>query len=181
MHCDDNTVSFYIYHNRINPTWSYFLSNSQSKKFTLRYSVSESYIIQQHCVSYRDCTVPNETNYITLSCRTTYIYIYIYICRTAPLTSRCCILYIYSTNKRTEYFKYAAHSPFFFSSKCRLFHNATFFGSCVIHILYTGCAKIKKKKFRCQRDKEGEESILGLHHGTISFTQKDKPLIIHLG
>ena len=36
-----------------------------------------------------------------------------YICRTAPLTSRCCILYIYSTNIRTEYFKHAAHSPFF--------------------------------------------------------------------
>jgi hypothetical protein len=35
----------------------------------------------------------------------------------------------------------------FFSSKCRLFYNATFFGSCVIHILYTECAKIKKKKF----------------------------------
>ena len=52
----------------------------------------------------------------------------------------------YSTNIRTEYFKHAAHSPFFFSSKCRLFHNATLFGSCVIHILYTGCAKIKKKK-----------------------------------
>jgi len=33
--------------------------------------------------------------------------------RTAPLTSRCCILYIYSTNIRTEYFKHAAHSPFF--------------------------------------------------------------------
>ena len=31
---------------------------------------------------------------------------------------------------------------FFFSSKCRLFHNATFFGSCIIHILPTGCAKI---------------------------------------
>ena len=51
----------------------------------------------------------------------------------------------YSTNTRTEYFKHAAHSPFFFSSKCRLFHNANFFGSCVIHILYTGCAKIKKQ------------------------------------
>ena len=50
----------------------------------------------------------------------------------------------YSTNIRTEYFKHAANSPFFLSSKCRLFHNATFFGSCVIHILYTGCAKIKK-------------------------------------
>ena len=41
----------------------------------------------------------------------------------------------------TEYFKHAAHSPVF-SSKCRLFHNATFFGSCIIHILHTGCAKI---------------------------------------
>jgi hypothetical protein len=28
-----------------------------------------------------------------------------------------------------------------FSSKCRLFHNATFFGFCIIHILPTGCAK----------------------------------------
>ena len=32
----------------------------------------------------------------------------------------------------------------FFSSKCSLFHNAKFFGSCIIHILYTGCAEIKK-------------------------------------
>jgi hypothetical protein len=47
--------------------------------------------------------------------------------------------------KNTEYFKHAAHSPFFFSSKCSLFHNAIFFGSCLIHILHTGCAKIKKK------------------------------------
>ena len=33
---------------------------------------------------------------------------------------------------------------FSFSSKCSLFHNANFFGFCIIHILYTGCAKIKK-------------------------------------
>ena len=33
--------------------------------------------------------------------------------RTAPLISRCCILYIYSTNIRTEYFKHAAYSLFF--------------------------------------------------------------------
>jgi len=26
-----------------------------------------------------------------------------------------------------------------------LFHNSNVFGSCIIHILYTGCAKIKKK------------------------------------
>jgi len=35
---------------------------------------------------------------------------------------------------------------FFFSSKCSLFHNSNVFGSCVIHILHTGCAKITKKK-----------------------------------
>ena len=34
---------------------------------------------------------------------------------------------------------------FFPPSKCSLFHNANLFGSCIIHILYTECAKIKKK------------------------------------
>jgi len=33
----------------------------------------------------------------------------------------------------------------FFSSKCRLFHNATFFGSCITHILNTGVLKFKCK------------------------------------
>ena len=36
------------------------------------------------------------------------------------------------------------HTLHFFSSKCSLFHNANLFGPCIIHILYTGCAKIKK-------------------------------------
>ena len=49
----------------------------------------------------------------------------VYISRTAQLTSRRCILNIYSINILTEYFKHAAHSPFFFS-RCRLFHNAIF-------------------------------------------------------
>jgi hypothetical protein len=42
----------------------------------------------------------NKNSYLIL-CR-------LYICRTAPLTSRRCILNIYSTNIRTEYFKHAA-------------------------------------------------------------------------
>ena len=33
--------------------------------------------------------------------------------RTAPLTSKRCILYIYSTNTGTEYFKYGIYYPFF--------------------------------------------------------------------
>ena len=35
--------------------------------------------------------------------------------RTAPLTSKRCILYIYSTNIGTEYFKHGIYSPFFSS------------------------------------------------------------------
>ena len=39
----------------------------------------------------------------------------VYTRRTAQLTFRRCILNIYSTNVLTEYFKHAAHFPFFFS------------------------------------------------------------------
>ena len=41
----------------------------------------------------------------------------LYVSRTAPLTSKRCILYIYSTNIGTEYFKHALYSPFFFLFK----------------------------------------------------------------
>ena len=68
-----------------------------------------------------------------------------YMGRTAPLTSKRCILYIYSTNIGTEYFKHALYSQFFLFKMQFFFHNANLFGSCVIHILYTGCATIKKK------------------------------------
>ena len=66
--------------------------------------------------------------------------------RTAPLTSKRCILYIYSTNISTEYFKHALHSPFFFS-----FQNAVCFImlTCLVPVLFTfytqGVLKLKKK------------------------------------
>ena len=62
-----------------------------------------------------------------------------------------------SANLQTLHFKYLfnkyiyiyilnilnmLHNLRFFSSKCRLFHNATLFGSCIIRILPTECAKI---------------------------------------
>ena len=37
--------------------------------------------------------------------------------RTTPLTSKRCILYIYSSNIGTEYFKHGINSPFFFPLK----------------------------------------------------------------
>jgi hypothetical protein len=39
----------------------------------------------------------------------------------------------------------------FFSSKCRLFHNATLFGFCITHILNTGVLKFEEKKIRRQK------------------------------
>ena len=40
-----------------------------------------------------------------------------YMGRTAPQTSKRCILYIYSTNIGTEYFEHALYSRFFFLFK----------------------------------------------------------------
>jgi len=68
--------------------------------------------------------------------------------RTAPLTSKSCILYIYSTNIGTEYFKHGIYSPFFFSSKCSLFHNSNVFGFCIIHILYIYSTNIGTEYFK---------------------------------
>ena len=39
----------------------------------------------------------------------------------------------------------------FFSLKCSLFHNSNLFGSCIIHILYTKWAKIKKNNSGAKR------------------------------
>jgi hypothetical protein len=59
-----------------------------------------------------------------------------------------------TANRQTLHFKYLfdkcpllnslnmLHNLRFFSSKWRLFRNATLFGSCIIHILNTECAKI---------------------------------------
>jgi len=69
---------------------------------------------------------------------------------TTPLTSKRCILYTYSTNVGTDYFKHGIYSPFF-PSKCSLFHNSNIFHSCIIHILYTECAKIKKNNSGAKR------------------------------
>ena len=71
--------------------------------------------------------------------------------RTAPLTSKRCILYIYSTNIGTEYFKHCIYSPFFFFPLQNPVCFIILFVSCSIHILYAGCAKIKKNNSGAKR------------------------------
>ena len=39
----------------------------------------------------------------------------------------------------------------FFFYKCSLFHNSNIFGSCIIQILYTGCAKLEKNNSGAKR------------------------------
>ena len=63
--------------------------------------------------------------------------------RTAQLTSKRCILYIQEIQVLN--ILNMVYTVQFFSSKCSLFHNSNVFGSCIIHILYTGVLKLKKK------------------------------------
>ena len=67
-----------------------------------------------------------------------------YVGRTGPLTSKRCILNIYSINIGTEYFRHALYSPFFSlqNAVCFIMPN------CLVHVLFTiyiqGVPKFKK-------------------------------------
>jgi len=62
------------------------------------------------CIKYINLLTPNDD----------------YSGRTAPLTSKCCILYIYSTNIGTEYFKHGIYSPVFPLKNAFCFINLTY-------------------------------------------------------
>ena len=64
--------------------------------------------------------------------------------RTAPLTSKRCILYIYSTYIDTEYFKHGIYSPFFPLQNAVCFIILTY----LVPVLFTFCVQsvLKLKK-----------------------------------
>jgi len=64
--------------------------------------------------------------------------------RTAPLTSKHCILYIYSTNIGTEYFKHGVYSPFFSLQNAGCFIILTYLVSVLFTFYIQSVLKLKK-------------------------------------
>ena len=67
-----------------------------------------------------------------------------YSVRTATLTSNVCILYIYSTNIGTEYFKHGIYSPFFPLQNAVCFINLTYLVPVLFIFYIQGVLKLKQ-------------------------------------
>ena len=67
-----------------------------------------------------------------------------YTGRTAPLTPKCCILYIYSRNIGNEYFKHGIYSPFFPLQNVVCFINLTYLVPVLFTFYIQGVLKLKK-------------------------------------
>jgi hypothetical protein len=64
--------------------------------------------------------------------------------RTAPLTSKRCILYIYSTNIGSEYFKHGIYSPFFSLQNAVCFIILIYLVPVLFTFYIQGVLKLKK-------------------------------------
>jgi len=67
-----------------------------------------------------------------------------YSCRTAPLTSKYCSLYIYSTNVGTEYFKHGTYSPYLSLQNAVAFITLTYLVPVLFTFYIQDVLKLKK-------------------------------------
>ena len=71
--------------------------------------------------------------------------------RTAPLTSKRCISYIYSTNTCTEYFKHGIYSPFFSLQNAVCFIILTYLVPVLFTFYIQSVLKLKKNNSGAKR------------------------------
>ena len=90
-----------------------------------------------------------------------------YSSRTAPLTSKGCILYIYSTNIGTEYFKHSIYSPHFSLQNAVCFIILTY----LVPVLFTFYIQdvLKQKKNSGAKRLMAKTSPIRVHKHRLGF------------